>query len=313
MTLPPSGFIYNEYYLYADKIWEAIPSGVIAYTLAYPVLQNAPVIITSSGYESTTAAEPWGFMDGPGKWKPRGYGFMTTLSDGTYDATVKEYTMNPASSGKIDFNQETDEITYVEYEAYPSGYYYVEGLNANPILRETEGGFLQITSVGEPAYINLKATQSVLKGDSYHTSKLMATLYDQDLNRLYNQEIIFEMLFDLEDYSGPHPDTGYLIPGKDNGAVYKVHPSGFVSETVAYTDKFGQATADCSTFAYRDGWMVIKAYYAQASGIYDTTEIIAYRWRRGQFILDYSMLDGLDFLDDVAWSASGIPGAVPED
>jgi hypothetical protein len=95
--------------------------------------------------------------------------------------------------------------------------------------------------------------------------------------------------------------------------VYGIHPSGFVYETSAYTDKFGQASADVSTFAHRDGWMVFKAYYAEASGIFDTTEVIAYRWRRGQFVLDYSMLDGLDFLDDVAWSASGIPGTEPED
>ena len=180
-------------------------------------------------------------------------------------------------------------------------------------MRETESGFLQITSVGDPAYLNLKATQSVIKGDGHHTSKLMATLYDDQLNRIANKAVIFEMMFYLGDgSSGPYTDTGYLIPGKLNGGVYSVHPSGFVSETYATTDNFGQATADVNTFSARDGWMVFKAYYAQASGIYDTTEIVAYRWRRGPFILDYSMLDGLDFLDDVPWASGGIPGPVPE-
>jgi hypothetical protein len=313
MTLPPSGFKFNEYYLYANKAWEVIPSGVIAFTLTHEVMQNAPVIITSSGYESTSDAEPWGFADGPGKWRPRGHGFLTTLSDGTYDTTVKEFTMNPASSGKIEFNQETPEISYVEYEMWPSGCYEIENFNVNPIMRETDSGFLQITSVGDPAWLSLKATQSVLKGDGHHTSQIMATLYDQDLNRLENKQIIFEMLFNLDDLSGPYTDTGYLIPGKLDGEVYKIHASGFVSETEAYTDKFGQASAEVSTFAHRDGWMVFKAYYAQASGIFDTTEIIAYRWRKGPFVLDYSMLDGLDFLDDVPWSPSGIPGTEPTD
>ena len=314
MTLPPSGFKYNEYYLYANKEWEVVPSGVIAYTLSHEVMQNAPVIVTASGYDSTTSDEPWGFVDGSGKWKKRGQGFLTTMSDGSYDTTVKEFTMNSESSRKIEFNQELSEIVYVEYESCPSGYYKVADLNVNPIMRETDSGFLQIKSVGDPAYLSLKATQSILKGDGHHTSRLMATLYDADLSRLEGKQIIFEMLFDLGDGSaGPHTDTGYLIPGRLNGDVYGIHPSGFVYEAVAYTDKFGQASTDCSTFKHKDGWMVFKAYYAQASGIYDTTEIIAYRWRSAQFVLDYSMLDGLDFLDDVAYSASGIPGDEPID
>jgi len=313
MTLPPSGFIYNEHYLYADKQWEVIPSGVIAYTLASGVMQNAPIVITSSGYETTAPEDPWAQIDGSGRWQKRGHGYFTTLPDGSYDTSVKEFTMNPASSGKVEFNQILDEIVYIEYEAWPSGYHMVDTININPILRETDSGFLQITSVGEPTHLSLRATQTILKGDGHHTSQLMATLYDQNLYRLENKKIIFEMLFNLDEYAGPHTDTGYLIPGKLDGEIYGVHPSGFVYETEAYTDKFGQATAQCSTFDHRDGWMVFKAYYAEASGIFDTTEIIAYRWRRGQFILDYSMLDGLDFLDDVAWSASGIPGDEPSD
>ena len=313
MTLPPSGFVYDEYYLYANKQWEVIPSGVMTYSLASGVMQNAPIIITSSGYDTTTPDDPWGQLEGSGKWRKRGHGFFTVTPAGVYDTTVEEFTLNPATSGKIEFNQTLTEPVYAEYEAWPSGYYNVENININPIMRETDSGFLQITSVGEPTHLSLKATQSILKGDGFHESKLMATLYDQNLNRLENKRIIFEMMFDLNEHAGPFPDTGYLIPGKLDGATYKIHPSGFVSETDAYTDRFGQATAQCSTFASRDGWMVFKAYYAEASGIFDTTEVIAYRWRRGAFILDYSMLDSLAYLDDVAWSASGIPGDVPVD
>jgi len=313
MTLAPSGFINKEYYLYSDKQWEAIPSGVISYSLASGIMQNAPVVITSSGWEGTNPEDPWALLEGSGKWDPRGYGFFTTTLEGNYDTSVKEFSVNPGASGKLEFNQRTTDILFVEYEAGPSGYYSVDTINVNPIMRETDSGFLQIANVGPPAYLNLKATQSILKGDGYHTSNLMATLYDQDLNRLSGKEIVFEMLFDLADYSGPFTDTGYLIPGKIDGEVYKVHPSGFVSETIATTDNFGQATASCSTFAHRDGWMVFKAYYLGASGVFDVTEVVAYRWRRGQFILDYSMLDGLDYLDDVPWASGGIPGPEPTD
>ena len=313
-TPDSSGFIAREYYLYANKQWEVIPSGIIAYTLASGVMQNAPVVITSSGFETTTPSDPWAQVEGSGKWTPRGHGFFTVTPAGVYDTTVKEFTMNPGSSGRIDFNQTLEEILYVEYEAWPSGYHDMDRININPLERETESGFLQITHIGEPVHLSLKATQSVMKGDGFHTSKLMASLYDSNLNRIEGKKIIFEMMFNIKgDGSGPYEDTGYLIPGKLDGGVYKVHPSGFVSETYAYTDKFGLATADVSTLAYRDGWMVFKAYYAAASGIFDTTEIVAYRWRRGQFILDYSMLDGLDYLDDVLWSASGIPGDTPVD
>lgn len=313
MTLPPSGLIYNEYYLYADKQWEVVPSGSLFHTLASGVLQNAPVIVTSSGYATTTPDEPWGRIEGSGKWAKRGHGFFTVTPAGVYDTSVQEFTFNPSAEGKIEFNQTLEIPVYVEYEAHPSGYYNVSNININPVMRETDSGFLQITTIGEPTHLSLKATQSVLKGDGYHTANLIATLYDQDLNRIKNKKIIFEMLFDLDPYAGPNTDTGYLIPGDEDGGIYGVHPSGFIYETYAYTDTFGQASAKCNTFAARDGWLVFKAYYAEASGIFDTTEIVAYRWRRGQYVLDYSMLDGLDYLGNVPWASGGIPGTRPTD
>ena len=313
MTLPPSGLIYNEYYLYANKQWEVVPSGSMSYTLASGVLQNAPVIVTSSGYTTTTPAEPWGQIGGSGRWDKKGHGFFTVTPAGVYNTNFQEFTMNPAAEGKIEFNQALEVPVIVEYEAHPSGYYNVSNINVNPVMRETDSGFLQITSIGEPTHLSLKATQSVLKGDGYHSANLIATLYDQNLNRINDKKIIFEMLFDLNAYSGPNTDTGYLVPGKDDGEIYGVHPSGFVYETLAYTDTFGQASAKCNTFVNKDGWMVFKAYYAEASGVFDTTEILAYSWKSGLFILDYSMLDSLDYLGDVAWSASGIPGSDPAD
>ena len=105
MTLPPSGFIYNEFYLYANKQWDVVPSGSLSHTLASGVLQNAPVIITSSGYETTTPSEPWGQIGGSGRWTKRGHGFFTVTPAGVYDTSVNEFTMNPSAAGKIEFNQ----------------------------------------------------------------------------------------------------------------------------------------------------------------------------------------------------------------
>lgn len=313
MSLPPSGMIYSEFYLFSDKQWDIIPSGVSAYNLSHEVLQNAPVIVTSSGYETTLSTDPWGQVEGSGKWEKRGHGFFTVTPAGSYDTTKKEFTFNPSSSGRIEFNQTLDEVVYVEYESYPSGYYYVDTININPIARETDSGFLQISRVGDPYHLSLRATQSILKADSFHRTNLLATLYDSDLKRIEDKKIIFKMLFYVDPYAGPFEDIGYLIPGKDNGGVYRIYPSGFVSEVYSYTDRFGQASAQFSTYANKDGWAVIKAYYSEDSDIYDTTEIVCYRWRRGPFVLDYSMLDSLDYLDDVTWSTTGIYGDKPED
>ena len=313
MSLPPSGMNYMEYYLYANKQWEVVPSGSMSHTLASGVLQNAPVIITSSGCDTTTSEDPWGQLEGSGRWDKKGHGFFTVTPAGVYDTNFREFTMNPEAEGKIEFNQPLPIPVIVEYEAHPSGYYSVANINVNPVMRETDSGFLQITSVGEVAHLSLKATQSVIKGDGYHTANLIATLYDQNLNRIEDKKIIFEMLFNLTDYAGPNTDVGYLMPGKENGEIYGIHPSGFVYQTYSYTDAFGQASAECRAFATGKGWMVFKAYYADDSDIFDTTEIVAYRWRRGQFVLDYSMLDSLDYLGSVAYSASGIPGTEPTD
>jgi hypothetical protein len=313
MLLSTSGFVYNEYYLYADKQWEVIPSGVKTFELRKPILQNAPVVVTSSGWQVSGPEDPWTYIGGSGKWDKRGYGHFTITPAGVYDTSVKEFSVNPSSSGRLEFNQRTTENLTVEYEAFPSGYYYVDDFNVNPIMREVESGFLQICELGSPTHLSLKSTQSILKGDSFHRANLIATLYDSDLKKIEGEKIIFEMLFYVDPDAGPYEDVGYLIPGLIDGETYKIHPSGFVSETYAYTNKFGQATAQFCTFAKRDGWAVFKAYYAEASGIFDTTELVCYRWRRGPFILDYSMLDGLDYLDDVAWTPSGIPGTMPED
>jgi hypothetical protein len=307
MTLPPSGFIYNEYYLYANKQWEVIPSGVTSYAFASGIKQNAPVIITASGYETTTSTDPWGQVAGSGKWKKRAHGHFTVTAAGVYDETVEEFTMNPDSSGRVEFNQITPDILYAEYEAWPSGYYNLDTLDVDPIRHETEGGFLQITDVTEPAALGLKATQSVIKADGFHRTNFIATLYDQNFNRVKDKEIVFEVLYVYEDMTMTELDMGNLVAGKLNGSTRHVNASGYVDETIATTNINGQATATFVTNAGKFGHMAFKAYYLNASGIYDVAEILLYNVSSNQFVIDWSVLDSLDFLGgpDLVWAEDG--------
>lgn len=292
----PSGIIFDEYYLYAEKQWEVIPSGVSLYMTASGILQNAPVIITASGYSTTRPEDQWGQMEGSGKWTNRAFGNFTVDAAGEYDTSRYEYALDPSSEEKIVFNQTTAEILYVEYEASASGYNYVDTIDINPVMRETEGGFLQITDITDPAYLSLTATQSILKADGFQRSLLTATLWDNDLNRVKDKTIVFEMLFNRDPVTGPWTDIGQLQVGELDGQVYKIHPSGFVSETTAVTNNFGQCTATFLTNPNKDGIASFKAYYLSASGIYDIIDIAMYRWSSGPFILDQSILDGLDYL-----------------
>lgn len=292
----PSGIIFDEYYLFAEKQWEAVPSGVNMYTTASGFLQNAPVIITASGYSTTTPEDPWGHTEGDGKWTNRAFGYFTVDAAGAYDTSVNEYALDPSSDGKIVFNQTIPEILYVEYEASASGYHYVDTIDINPVMRETDGGFLQVTEITDPAYLSLSATQSILKADGFQRSLLTATLWDNNLNRVKDKTIVFEMLFKINEVTGPWEDMGQLEAGRLDGETYKIHPSGFVSETTSVTNNFGQCTATYLTNPNKDGLASFKAYYLDASGIYDIIDIVMYRWSRGPFILDQSLLDSLDYL-----------------
>ena len=292
----PSGIIFDEYYLYAEKQWEVIPSGVNMYITASGMLQNAPVIVTASGFSTTTPEDPWGQIEGSGKWTYRAFGQFTVDAAGAYDISRYEYTVDPSASGKVVFNQETPEITYVEYEASASGYHYVDTIDLNPIMRETDGGFLQIAEVSDPAYMQLESTQSILKADGFQRATLTATLYDGLLNRVQNKTVVFEMIFNVDSVSGPWEDIGYLEYGALDGSDLVINASGNPIETLATTNTFGQCTATFLTNQDKDGRAIIKAYYLDASGVSDYVDIVMYQWTRGPFVLDVSLLDSLDYL-----------------
>lgn len=292
----PSGMIFNEYYLYADKAFEIIPSGVSNFILASGVHQNAPVVITEASYLTNLPEDPWAQIDGSGKWDEKAMGSLSLDPSGSYDAAKKEFYMDPAASGRIFFNQITSKDLYVEYEGGDASYYYVENVDVNPMMREAETGFLQITQatqIDDVTYMSLTASQSVVKSDGFDRSLLTATLWDKNLNKISNKTIVFEMIFNDVYLT----TTGSLIPGNLDGHIYRTEPStALVCETTAVTDYTGKCTATFLSNAGQKGSALIKAYYLSASGVYDTVTVTSYDWDANIFTLDISMLDGLDYL-----------------
>ncbi len=288
MSVDPSGFEYGEYYLYSEKAYELASIGVDSHTLASGVYQNAPIIVTSSGYETTRVEDTWGRVDGEGKYTKVGYGYFTTLSDGTYDTSCKEFALHPDSSGEIIFNQTLSEHVFIEYESGPSGYYILDDLDLNPVRGQTGGGFLGYSSVTDPESLYLMTTQSTLRADGFQHAKIIATLFDSDFDRISGKAIIFE-LQNVNVYS----NLGELAP--IGGSITRLGGSGLPIEIIETTNTRGEATAK---FITKDnaGTQDIKAYYQDASGIYDVVRIALINLAEDPFTLDLSFLDSLDYL-----------------
>jgi len=292
----PSGFQHNEYYLYSNKAWEMAPSGVSIYTLASGVRQNAPIIVTSSGYETTSPSQPWGQTSGENKYTKVGHGYFILLEDGGYDPTAKEFSLRPDSPGKLEFNGPLNENVYIEYESGPSGYYILDSIDYNPLRAEVEGGFVHFSDVTEPTSLFLTASQSSIIADGYRRCKLTVTLFDNDFDRVPDKDIIFEVLNLLPATSGPgyYSEYGYLSPYK--GTMYYIDASGQTDSVKETTNKRGEAVANYFANSYKNGIVEIKAYYLAASGIYDTVAFAQYYMSAQPFTLDISLLDSLDYL-----------------
>lgn len=290
MTIQPSGFKYEEFYLYADKAWEMAPIGVSEYTLASGVQQNAPVICTASGFETTTPPEPWGQVSGSGKYQKMGYGYFDTLDDGTWDTSVNQFALHPDSSGKVVFNQTLLENVFIEYEAGASGSYIMDSVNYNPIMDEIDSGFIHFSKITDPTSLYLISSQPILLADGFQRSRLTATIFDEDFDRVPEKEIVFE----IQNMNGPYSELGYLEP--TDGTVIAVDPSGNSIRVQETTNRRGEARARYVAAIRQTGIQTIKAYLLDASGIYDTARILQYYVISGPFILDFSMLDTLDYL-----------------
>jgi len=288
----PSGVIYNEYYLYSQKAWEMAPVGSTFYELENKVQQNAPIVVTSSGWETTSSSDPWAQLDGSGKYIKRGFGRFTTISDGSYDTSKYEFSLHPDSSGKIMFNKALTENVFIEYEAGPSGYYILDSLDLNPVRNEFDSGFLHHSQITDPAYLYLMVTQSTVYADGFQNVKSIATLFDEDYDRIPEKQIIFELVTTQGDWS----ELGYLQPTSSNGSVYELDASGYAYSVIETTSRKGEAMVKYIPHAKKTGIQTIKAYYSGVSGIYDLVQVAQYYYSAEPFVLDLSLLDTLDYL-----------------
>jgi hypothetical protein len=292
----PSGFKYNEYYLYSQKAWEMAPSGVSFYTLLNAVKQNAPVIVTASGYETTTPTQPWGQTSGLGKYNKVGFGFFHLLDNGQYDRTAREFALHPDSSGKLVFNGVLPENVFIEYESGPSGYYTMDSIDYNPIRAEVAGGFVRFSQTTEPASMYLSASQNSVRADGYQGYQVTATLYDSDFDRVPDKSVVFqiESLESALGAIGYWSELGYISP--HDGTILTLDASGQAIEIVETTSTRGEAHIRYITNDRKAGISQIKAYYLDASGINDTVRAAQFYMSADPFTLDLSLLDTLDYL-----------------
>ena len=284
-----SGFKYIEYYLYSEKAYEVAASGASYYLLNHGVYQNAPIVVTSSGCETTSVSDAWAQIDGSGKYNKVGYGDFSTLADGSFDSSAKEFALHPDSSGKLMFNQTLSEHVFVEYESGPSGYYLLDSLDFNPIRGQVETGFVHFSDVTDPASLYLMTSQSTIKADRKQRAKLTASLFDIDFDRVADRKIVFEVQ-SVNEYT----TLGYLEPG--GGTVTKSDGSGLPIEITETTDTRGEAHVKYLGLQGNPGIQQLKAYYLDSSGIYDTVQIGQFYFSEGPFVLDLSLLDTLDYL-----------------
>jgi len=285
-----SGFLYNEYYLYSQKAYESASTGVSYCALDHAVTQNAPIVVTSSGNETTTAQDPWARIGGSGKYTKVGFGDFTLTPAGVYDTSLDEFALHPDSSGKLVFNKTLTENVFIEYEAGPSGYYTLDTIDIHPARGEIrEGGFIHYSTISSPDALYLATSQSSLWADGYRRAELTATLYDANYDRVAEAPIVFEIQ-DVGDYT----ELGYFESA--DGTVQAADGSGYPIEVIKDTDSGGIARIKYLATKYNTGVQNIKAYYQDASGIYDIVQILQYYSTSEPFVLDRSLLDMLDYL-----------------
>jgi len=297
MRFDPSGFqLYKEYYLYSDKSWEMAPAGVSYYDLAGSPKQNAPIVVTASGLETTTPTEPWAQVSGSGKYEKIGFGYFDLTPSGDYNPASYEFALHPGASGKIIFNGVLTENVYIEYENGPSGYFIMDTIDYNPVRNEVEGGFVHFSQTTDPTNIFVNVAQESVRGDGFHGVKISASVYDSDYDRVPERDVIIEIesLSEATDTVGNYAREGFLQPNV--GTVYSVDASGSVYAVKERTNRRGEVFANYLTFPSKTGIVKIKGYVLAASGIYDDASFMQYYMSVGPFILDISLLDTLDYL-----------------
>ena len=296
--MDPSGFlVYKEYYLYSEKRWEMAPAGVSYYDLEYPVTQNAPIVVTASGYETTSPSDPWAQVNGSGKFEKVGFGYFNELDDGSYDPTAYEFSLHPEASGKIVFNGILTTNVYVEYESGPSGYYIMDTVDYNPIRNEVEGGFVHFSQTTQPTNLFLDVSQESVRADGYQGVRMTASVYDSDFDRVPDAKVVFELenlkpantiisngsfeswptitsILTNGDFSSGNPPTGWTLVGAGSSCstvtdIIKNTPNSLkltTTGTNCYVNRSCAIPANTSTYIL-GGWVYQEIYGVNISGV----------------------------------------------
>lgn len=286
MYLPTPPFNYKELYLYSQKQWEVVPSGVSDYSLSYAVTQNAPIVVTSSGYETTRSVDPWAQVAGERKYNKVGYGYFTELPGGGVDTSEREFALHPDSSGRLIFNQMLDENVVVEYESGPSGYYIATGIDLNPMENQTDGGFIHLSSSKDPTTIHVASNRGDINANGSEYARITATLYDDNFDRVSGAGVIFLIADSI---------LGTLQI--EEGTVYSTDPSGYIVGVRAVTDGKGYARVIYLPNYGQSGEAVIgAAWEGNTSDVQNWTTVVQNFIVAYPFVLDSSLLDTWDYL-----------------
>jgi hypothetical protein len=289
-----TGLRYHEYYLYSEKAWEMAPSGVEAFTLARTPLQNAPVVVTPSGMEVTSPSDVWAKVSGPEKYEKVGYGYFDLLTDGSFDRSIKQFSVYPDSSGSLLFNGPLRENVYIEYEAGPSGFYIQTARDYNPIRNEVDSGFLHYSKITEPMWISLASSRTSIKADGQQGCKLTATVYDEDYDRVPNIHVVFEIQALVPQTLTVWSELGAIHP--TSGTELEIDASGQCIQVLETANSRGEAYVNYVTAQGKSGQPLIKAYHQEASGVYGLVAFSQYYIASNPFTLDVSQLDTFDYL-----------------
>ena len=286
MFIPPSGLYYGEYYLYSDKQWVMAPSGVSTCLLASGVMQNAPVIITSSGYIETQPQDAFARYDGQRKYNKVGYGNFSLLENGYPDPTSREFALHPNASGMVVFATTLKENVFIEYEAGISSYYTLTSVDLNPMRNQFKSGFISFSNETVPVSIDISATNTELTSDGAQKTNIIATMLDANNDACPNQDLIFSIADAF---------ISYLTP-IDNGVVTGVDASGTVIGITNITNSKGQARVSYWPIEGQSGAQVVTASWGQNRNIFGYVVITQAYTLGNPFVLDVSALDSADYL-----------------
>jgi hypothetical protein len=289
-----TGLRYHEYYLYSEKAWEMAPSGVETFTLSTRPLQNAPVVVTPSGMQVTNPSDVWSKVSGPEKYEKVGYGYFDLLEDGSFDRSIRQFSIYPDSSGALLFNGPLRENVYIEYEAGPSGYYIQTSRDYNPIRNEADSGFLHFSKITDPMWMDLRSSRSSFKADGQQSCVLTATVYDEDYDRVPNKHVVFEIQWLINQTYTVWSELGAIAPTA--GIETQIDASGQCVQVLETSNSRGEAYATYTPAVGKSGLPVIKAYYQEASGVFALVSFSQYYIASNPFTLDVSQLDTFDYL-----------------